>query len=98
MLMFLVIHVLNFKYLSGCSKVNTRFIASFCNEFCLILQVNLHCTVSQVGAMAVEGPTNLVFIPTWASTGTGLITGWRIPCQDARWKLPQQVRVTQRVF
>lgn len=48
---------------SGCLKANTCFMVYFYDEFCVILQVNLHYMVSQVGAMAVEDLTNLVFIP-----------------------------------
>ena len=79
-------------------KATTCLITYFCDEICVILQVNLHYTVSQVGAMAVEDRTNPACIPTQPSTETGLIIGWKIPCQDARWKLPQQVRVTQSMF
>jgi hypothetical protein len=66
--------------------------------FYFFLQVNLQYMVSQVGAMAVEDQTNPVCIPTLRSTETGLIIGWRIPCQVARRKLPQQVRMNQSIF
>jgi hypothetical protein len=97
--MFPINCALKFKYLPlSHLKVNTCLLAYFCDEIFVFLQVNLHYMVSQVGAKAVQDRTNPVCIPTFYSTETGLIVGCRIPCQVTRWKLPQQVRMTESMF